>query len=287
MERFQQETKYSGSVNTGLWDGGFAPTTLLKRGPTSSLNALSTRDSRVGDKKVSQSTRKPTSFDSRDEDSGSSDELDLFRSPRVEKKPVPQKKRAYRTVVKSKKGETTSNELRQGRPTTSGAKPPKKKKKSTTDSEDEISVTPARPVANKKSVEKAESPKAKAPVRTKNDAGGNTTKKEAELWKKRPTTDIGESIASEEESVNDAVKEKVTSRRKGPLKPQYTPRPFPMDLSDSPMAGSSRATSSTPHVASLRTKPGASSNARSHQKNVESAESSGSYVFAITFAYIH
>jgi hypothetical protein len=284
MERFQQENRHNNSVNTSLWDGGFAHSTLQRRDPTAGQNALSTRDSRVGASKGSNSTRKHGVAPSFDEDSSSTDEIDFLSQSRPGRKPTSQKKTASQTVTKAKKGETTSNELpsrsTKTQPVTLTIKLPMKKKKVTTDSEDEISMTPARPVAKRLVIKKPATPKAKAQPRTKKGVGDNAQKKEAEKWKRIPTSDIEEITASEEEGGGETVfKGKVTPRRKGPLKTQYTPRPFPMDLSeDSPIAGSSRATSSTPQIASLRPKPVASSSTRSRQTAIESADSSDSYV---------
>jgi len=350
MERFQQENRYNNSTKPVFWDNEFAPSTLQRHGLVASQSVLSTRDSRGGAIKTSQSARKhgvAASSDARDGAESSPDECD-FLSQTDQHQWVKTSKMAL--VPKQKNGRATSNatSTRPPRPVAAVGAPSRKRKSSgDPESEDEIAKTPPPPVAKRRLARETNNSGTVAPIRAKGREAITPNKREekrkevtiidiqelsdsyqggdmedvrgkTEVRRKAPeapssnpraqalirtkgreaiapnkrakraegrkedTIDIQELPGSDQGSDMKDFRGKTKTRRdvlESPSsKPSYTPRPFPMDLSSSPVMGSSRATSTTPRIIRAARKAAGSPGTGPRQREVESTDSSNSCV---------
>ncbi|KIM20203.1 hypothetical protein M408DRAFT_13122 [Serendipita vermifera MAFF 305830] len=212
-----------------------------------------------------------------DEDSSSStDEIDMLRPSQAAKKTALQNKLGTRPKVNQKNKGTPAKAVAsrpaKPPPATKAVKPSNGKKDTSESDSDPISYSSKRSAGGK-----GKSQQTKEATKTKPGAKGKTGK---QAVKKKPTADIEEITASETD--NDKNATPVKPKPLGPSR--YEPRPFPMDLSTSPVAGSSRATSSLSSVIQTKNKQFTSSKAEGLKRS-RSPESSDSESDGPDFTY--
>lgn len=277
MEKYQQENRNTGTVKTGVWDATFASTTIQRRPPVASLNATSTRNSRVTNPNSSNSHNKRRGKSEDDDDEPSSDEIDMLSPEREVNRPILQKRGASQSKKQSGKAEMTTKTAlaRRAKPPATRPVKPSRGKRDTSDSEsDPLADSPQRIVVEKKSRTQP-----KAPAKAKAEETIKKGKQQKKPKKINPIPDIEEIAASETDADESVTKPGAKLKVPGPSR--YEPRPFPMDLSGSPPTGSSRAPSSIPStIVPTRSKPVISSKSRDRRMRAQSDDSSDSYVFS-------